>query len=584
MMRAHPEAKIRVMRLSQYPIQTTKETPAEAEIISHQLMLRAGLIRRLAAGLYSWLPMGLRTLRKAEAIIREEMNRAGALEVLMPVVQPAELWQESGRWGKYGPELLRLKDRHQRDFVAGPTHEEVITDIARRELKSYRQLPVNFYQVQTKFRDEIRPRFGVMRAREFVMKDAYSFHADEPSLQAGYRLMHETYTRIFTRMGLDFRAVRADSGPIGGDVSQEFHVLASSGEDAIVFSDADGYAANIEAAEARAPEGERPAPSAPVQKVPTPGTKTIEAIVKLLGVPPQRCLKTLLVEGDGDGDGAVVALVIRGDHELNATKAQHLPGVATPLRMASAERIHQATGAEAGFIGPVGLKCRLYADHSALATADFVCGANEKDMHLTGVNWDRDIQSYVAADLRNVVEGDPSPSGQGHLKLARGIEVGHIFQLGRTYSDALKALVLDESGREVTLLMGCYGIGVTRVVAAAIEQNHDERGIIWPEPLAPFQVVLVSLGAQKAPQVREAADRLYEELSAAGIEVLYDDRDARPGVKFADAELLGIAHRLVVAERGLAAGRLEYRHRRESESMDFPADEALSFLRARIGR
>ena len=582
MMRAHPEAKIRVMRLSQYPIQTTKETPAEAEIISHQLMLRAGLIRRLAAGLYSWLPMGLRTLRKAEAIIREEMNRAGALEVLMPVVQPAELWQESGRWGKYGPELLRLKDRHQRDFVAGPTHEEVITDIARRELKSYRQLPVNFYQVQTKFRDEIRPRFGVMRAREFVMKDAYSFHADEPSLQAGYRLMHETYTRIFTRMGLDFRAVRADSGPIGGDVSQEFHVLASSGEDAIVFSDADGYAANIEAAEARAPEGERPAPSAPVQKVPTPGTKTIEAIVKLLGVPPQRCLKTLLVEGDGDG--AVVALVIRGDHELNATKAQHLPGVATPLRMASAERIHQATGAEAGFIGPVGLKCRLYADHSALATADFVCGANEKDMHLTGVNWDRDIQSYVAADLRNVVEGDPSPSGQGHLKLARGIEVGHIFQLGRTYSDALKALVLDESGREVTLLMGCYGIGVTRVVAAAIEQNHDERGIIWPEPLAPFQVVLVSLGAQKAPQVREAADRLYEELSAAGIEVLYDDRDARPGVKFADAELLGIAHRLVVAERGLAAGRLEYRHRRESESMDFPADEALSFLRARIGR
>ena len=583
MMRAHPEAKIRVMRLSQYPIQTTKETPAEAEIVSHQLMLRAGLIRRLAAGLYSWLPMGLRTLRKAEAIIREEMNRAGALEVLMPVVQPAELWQESGRWGKYGPELLRLKDRHQRDFVAGPTHEEVITDIARRELKSYRQLPVNFYQVQTKFRDEIRPRFGVMRAREFVMKDAYSFHADEPSLQAGYRLMHETYTRIFTRMGLDFRAVRADSGPIGGDVSQEFHVLASSGEDAIVFSDADGYAANIEAAEARAPEGERPAPSAPVQKVPTPGTKTIEAIVKLLGVPPQRCLKTLLVEGDGEGAAAVVALVIRGDHELNATKAQHLPGVASPLRMAGAERILEATGTEAGFIGPVDLKCRIYADHSALAAADFVCGANEKDMHLTGVNWDRDVRGYLAADLRNVVEGDPSPSGQGRLKLARGIEVGHIFQLGRTYSDALKAVVLDESGREVTLLMGCYGIGVTRVVAAAIEQNHDERGIIWPEPLAPFQVVLVSLGAQKAPQVREAADLLYGELTAAGIEVLYDDRGARPGVKFADAELLGIPHRLVVAERGLAAGRLEYRHRRESESVDFPADEALSFLRARIG-
>ena len=583
MMRAYPEAKIAVMRLSHYPIQTTKETPAEAEIVSHQLMLRAGLIRRLAAGLYSWLPMGLRTLRKAEAIIREEMNRAGAFEVLMPVVQPAELWQESGRWAKYGPELLRLKDRHQRDFVAGPTHEEVITDIARRELKSYRQLPVNFYQVQTKFRDEIRPRFGVMRAREFLMKDAYSFHADEPSLQAGYRLMHETYTRIFTRMGLDFRAVRADSGPIGGDVSQEFHVLASSGEDAIVFSDADGYAANIEAAEALAPAGERPAPGAPLQRVPTPGAKTIEAIAKLLGVPPQRCLKTLLVEGDGEGDAAVVALVIRGDHELNATKAQHLPGVAAPLRMAGAERIHQATGAEAGFIGPAGLKCRIYVDHSALAAADFVCGANEKDMHLTGVNWDRDVQGYVAADLRNVVEGDPSPSGQGRLKLARGIEVGHIFQLGRKYSDALKALVLDESGREVTLLMGCYGIGVTRVVAAAIEQNHDERGIIWPEPLAPFQVVLVSLGAQKTPQVRAAADRLYGELTAAGIEVLYDDRDARPGVKFADAELLGIPHRLVVAERGLAAGRLEYRHRRESESVDFPADEALNFLRARIG-
>ena len=583
MMRAYPEAKIPVMRLSHYPIQTTKETPAEAEIVSHQLMLRAGLIRRLAAGLYSWLPMGLRTLRKAETIIREEMNRAGAFEVLMPVVQPAELWQESGRWGKYGPELLRLKDRHQRDFVAGPTHEEVITDIARRELKSYRQLPVNFYQVQTKFRDEIRPRFGVMRAREFVMKDAYSFHADEPSLEAGYRLMHETYTRIFTRMGLDFRAVRADSGPIGGDVSQEFHVLASSGEDAIVFSDGDGYAANMEAAEALAPAEARPAPGAPLQKVPTPGAKTIEAIAKLLAVPPQHCLKTLLVEGDGEGDAAVVALVLRGDHELNATKAQHLPGVAAPLRMAGAERIHQATGAEAGFIGPVGLKCRIYADHSALAVADFVCGANEKDMHLTGVNWDRDIQGYVAADLRNVVEGDPSPSGQGRLKLARGIEVGHIFQLGRKYSDALKALVLDESGREVTLLMGCYGIGVTRVVAAAIEQNHDERGIIWPEPLAPFQMVLVSLGAQKAPQVRETADRLYGELTAAGIEVLYDDRDARPGVKFADAELLGIPHRLVVAERGLAAGRLEYRHRRESESVEFPADEALSFLRARIG-
>ncbi len=571
------------MRLTQYPIQTTKETPAEAEIVSHQLMLRAGLIRRLASGLYSWLPLGLRTLRKAEAIIREEMNRSGALELLMPVIQPAELWQESGRWREYGPELLRLKDRHQRDFVTGPTHEEVITDIARRELQSYRQLPVNFYQIQTKFRDEIRPRFGVMRAREFIMKDAYSFHADEASLEAGYRLMHETYTRIFSRMGLEFRAVRADSGPIGGDVSQEFHVLAASGEDAIVFSDADGYAANIEAAEALPPPEARPAPGAPLTRVSTPGAKTIESLSRMLSVEPARCLKTLLVEGDGEGDASVVALVIRGDHELNATKAQRLAGVASPLRMAGAERIQRASGSQAGYLGPIGLKCRLYVDHSALAVADFVCGANETDMHLTGVNWDRDVQGYVAADLRNVVEGDPSPSGRGHLKLARGIEVGHIFQLGRKYSTAMKALVLDESGREVTVLMGCYGIGVTRVVAAAIEQNHDARGIIWPEPLAPFQLVLVSLGAQKSPHVREAADRLYTELTAAGIEVLYDDRDARPGVKFADAELLGIPHRLVVAERGLAAGRLEYRHRRDSESVEFPAHEALAFLRARLG-
>ncbi len=570
------------MRLSQYPIQTTRETPAEAEIVSHQLMLRAGLIRRLASGLYSWLPLGLRTLRKAEAIIREEMNRAGALELLMPVIQPAELWQESGRWQAYGPELLRIQDRHQRDFVAGPTHEEVITDIARRELKSYRQLPVNFYQIQTKFRDEIRPRFGVMRAREFIMKDAYSFHANEQSLEQGYRLMHATYARIFTRMGLEFRAVRADSGPIGGDVSQEFHVLAASGEDAIVFSDGDDYAANMEAAAALPPDAPRPAPSARLEKVSTPGAKTIAAVAALLRVDPARCLKTLLVEGAGDEP--VVALVLRGDHELNAAKAQRLPGVASPLRLAGADRIEHAAGTEAGFIGPVGLKCRLYVDHSALAVADFVCGANERDMHLTGVNWDRDVQGYVAADLRNVCEGDPSPSGSGRLRLARGIEVGHIFQLGRKYSSALRAVVLDEAGKEVTLFMGCYGIGVTRVVAAAIEQNHDERGIIWPEPLAPFQVVLISLGGAKSPQVSAAADQLYATLTAAGLEVLYDDREARPGVKFADAELLGIPHRLVVADRGLARARLEYRHRRDRESVEFPADEALQFLRQRMGQ
>ncbi|MDE2050477.1 MAG: proline--tRNA ligase [Gammaproteobacteria bacterium] len=567
------------MRLSQYPINTARETPAEAEVLSHQLMLRAGLIRREAAGLYSWLPMGLRTLRKAEAIIREEMDRAGALEVIMPVFQPAELWQESGRWTDYGPELLRFKDRHERDFVAGPTHEEVITDIVRRDIKSYRQLPVNFYQVQTKFRDEIRPRFGVMRAREFIMKDAYSFHVDAASLEQGYRAMHDAYTRIFTRMGLDFRAVRADSGPIGGDVSQEFHVLAASGEDAIVFSDEDDYAANLEAAAALAPKEPRPAPKEAMAKVATPGARTIEELSRMLEVEPSRCVKTLLVEGSGED---VVALVLRGDHELNAVKAQRLPGVASPLRMAGAERIARATGAQAGFIGPVGLRCRVYADHSALALADFVCGANEKDMHLTGVNWDRDIGDVTAADIRNVREGDPSPSGRGHLKIARGIEVGHIFQLGRKYSEPLKATVLDESGKEVTLLMGCYGIGVTRVVAAAIEQNHDERGIIWPEPLAPFQVVLVPLNLQKSARVREVADRLYNELTARGIEVLYDDRDARPGVKFADAELLGIPHRLVVGDRGLEAGRLEYRHRRDSESTEFPVDEAIDFIEARI--
>ena len=569
------------MRLSQYPINTVKETPAEAEVVSHQLMLRAGLIRRLAAGLYSWLPLGLRVLQKVERIIREEMNRAGAFEMVMPVIQPAELWQESGRWTEYGPELLRVKDRHQRDFVAGPTHEEVITDIVRRELKSYRQLPVNFYQIQTKFRDEVRPRFGVMRAREFIMKDAYSFHLDEQSLREGYRAMYDAYTRIFTRTGLTFRAVRADSGAIGGDVSQEFHVLAASGEDAIVFSDGDDYAANLEAAAALPPAEPRPARRQELRKVPTPGARTIEDLARFLKVDPARCVKTLIVEGT---DGAVVALVVRGDHELNAVKAQKLPGVASPLQLASAERVRAATGTEPGYVGLVGLKCRIYADHSALALADFVCGANQKDLHLTGVNWDRDVPPATAADLRKVVEGDPSPSGRGRLRIARGIEVGHIFQLGRKYSEPMKAVVLDEGGRETALYMGCYGIGVTRIVAAAIEQNHDERGIIWPEPIAPFQVVLVALNLQKSDRVRAAAEALYAELTAAGIEVLLDDRDARPGVKFADAELLGIPHRLVVAERGLEAGKLEYRHRRDSESTEFPAGEALAFMRSRLER
>jgi prolyl-tRNA synthetase len=568
------------MRLSQYPINTLKETPAEAEVLSHQLMLRAGLIRRLAAGLYSWLPLGLRVLQKVERIIREEMNRAGAFELVMPVVQPAELWQESGRWTEYGPELLRIKDRHQRDFVAGPTHEEVITDIVRRELKSYRQLPVNFYQIQTKFRDEVRPRFGVMRAREFIMKDAYSFHLDEESLRGGYRAMYDAYTRIFTRTGLKFRAVRADSGAIGGDVSQEFHVLADSGEDAIVFSDADDYAANLEAAEAPPPATPRPAPREELRRVPTPGARTIEDLARFLKVDPARCVKTLIVDGT---QAEVVALVLRGDHELNAVKAQKLAGVASPLTLASAERVRAATGTEPGYVGLVGLKCRIYADHAALALADFVCGANEKDLHLTGVNWERDVPAATAADLRKVVEGDPSPTGRGRLKIARGIEVGHIFQLGRKYSEPMKALVLDEAGRETALYMGCYGIGVTRIVAAAIEQNHDERGIIWPEPIAPFQVVLVALNLQKSAPVRAVTERLYTELGDAGIEVLLDDRDARPGVKFADAELLGIPHRLVVADRGLEAGKLEYRQRRDSASTEFPLDEALAFIRSRLG-
>jgi prolyl-tRNA synthetase len=567
------------MRLSQYPINTSKENPAEAEVISHQLMLRAGLIRRLASGLYSWLPFGLRSLRKVERIIREEMNRAGALELVMPVVQPAELWQESRRWSEYGPELLRIKDRHERDFVLGPTHEEVITDIVRRELQSYRQLPVNFYQIQTKFRDEVRPRFGVMRAREFIMKDAYSFHSDEASLEAGYRAMYDAYTRIFTRTGLTFRAVRADSGAIGGDVSQEFHVLADSGEDAIVFSDADDYAANLEAAAALPPSGPRPAPGEALRKVHTPGARTIADLALLLNVDPARCVKTLIVEGRND---EVVALVMRGDHELNAVKAQKLAGVASPLTLASPARVRAATGTEPGYVGPIGLDCRVYADHSALALADFVCGANEADQHFVGVNWQRDVQGATPADLRKVVEGDPSPSGKGRLRIARGIEVGHIFQLGRKYSEPMKARVLDESGREVTLLMGCYGIGVTRIVAAAIEQNHDERGIIWPAPIAPFQLVLLPLNLQKSTRVREVSDRLYAELTDAGVEVLYDDRDARAGVKFADAELLGIPHRLVVSERGLEAGKLEYRHRRDSTSTEFAASEALAFLRARL--
>jgi prolyl-tRNA synthetase len=568
------------MRLSQYPINTVKETPAEAELVSHQLMLRAGLIRRLAAGIYNWLPMGLRTLRKVEAIVRQEMNRAGAFEMLMSAVQPAELWQESGRWKDYGPELLRLKDRHDRDFVVGPTHEEVITDIARRELKSYRQLPVNFYQIQTKFRDEIRPRFGVMRGREFIMKDAYSFHLDQASLSEGYAAMRAAYTAMFRRMGLDFRVVQADNGAIGGSGSEEFQVLAASGEDAIAVSDGDEFAANVELAATLPSMTPRPAPAAALTKVATPGARTIADLTAQLAIPPSRCLKTLLVAGTG---GSPVALIVRGDHELNAVKAQKLAGVASPLRLASAAEVRAACGCEPGYIGPLGLvNVPSYADHAALAASDFVIGANEKDMHWTGVNWRRDLPEPVPADLRNVVAGDPSPSGKGRLSIVRGIEVGHIFQLGRKYSASMNATVLDEAGAPVQMLMGCYGVGVTRIVAAAIEQNHDERGIIWPDPIAPFHVVLVPLNLEKSAAVRSAADALYSQLGAHGIEVLYDDRDARPGVKFADAELLGIPHRVVIGERGLKAGTLEYRHRRAEQSEDFPQHDALEFLRRKL--
>ena len=574
------------MRLSQYPINTAKETPAEAEVVSQQLMLRAGLIRRLSSGIYSWLPMGLRTLTKAANIVREEMNRAGALELLLPSIQPAELWKESGRWDEFGPDLLRLKDRHERDFCVGPTHEEVITDIARRDIKSYRQLPVTFYQIQAKFRDEIRPRFGVMRAREFLMKDAYSFHMDEASLRQGYAAMYEAYTRIFTRMGLQFRAVDADSGAIGGSRSQEFQVLAQSGEDAIAFSDGDDYAANLETAIAVPPATPRPLPSEPVTKVATPGVKTIDDLCRFLAVPAAKTVKTLVYEGN---DG-LVALLVRGDHQLNELKASRLPQIKTPLRQASEAQVRNAFGAGFGSLGPLfpggaPANVTFVADHAVAAMADFAVGANEDERHYTGVNWGRDLPDPAnVADIRNVVEGDASPTGRGQLKIARGIEVGHVFQLGRKYSEAMKLTVLDEQGRSVTPEMGCYGIGVTRVVAAAIEQNHDERGIIWPEPLAPFQVALVPINQVKVTRVREVAERLYAELTAAGIEVLYDDRDVRPGSKFADAELIGIPHRVVVSERGLQAGELEYRHRRAAESEAFAEDDALRFVLSRLGR
>ncbi|PLW84450.1 proline--tRNA ligase [Kineobactrum sediminis] len=568
------------MRTSQYLISTQKETPADAEVISHQLMLRAGLIRKLAAGLYTWLPLGLRVLRKVEQVVREEMDASGALEVSMPVVQPAELWQESGRWTEYGPELLRIKDRHQRDFCLGPTHEEVVTDLVRNEVKSYKQLPLNLYQIQTKVRDEIRPRFGIMRGREFLMKDAYSFHIDQASLEETYQVMHRTYSRIFTRLGLDFRPVIADTGSIGGSASHEFHVLANSGEDDIAFSDSSAYAANVEMAEALPAAGERPAPGTNMAEVVTPGIRTIDELAAQLGADPATTVKTLMVAGEEPGE--LAALVLRGDHQLNTLKAEKLAGVGNPLTMATEEEVRALCGAGFGALGPVGLPTPIIVDRSAAQLADFVCGANRDGIHLTGVNWDRDCPLPRVEDLRNVCEGDPSPDGIGTLQIKRGIEVGHIFQLGRKYSEAMNANVLDENGRSATLAMGCYGIGVSRIVAAAIEQNHDDRGIIWPAVMAPFQLAIVPLNMQKSEIVAECALALYQQLREAGVDVLLDDRNERPGVKFADMELTGIPHRLVIGDRALAEGNLEYKGRRDSDSTMIPRDTALAAILERL--
>ncbi len=566
------------MRVSRFLLATQKEVPADAEIISHQLMLRAGMVRKLAAGLYTWLPLGLRVLRKVEAIVREEMNAAGAQEVLMPAVQPAELWQESGRWEQYGPELLRMQDRHGRDFCLGPTHEEIITDLARNQLRSYKQLPSNFYQIQTKFRDEVRPRFGIMRAREFIMKDAYSFHLNAASLDETYELMHQTYCRIFDRLGLDYRPVRADSGAIGGSLSHEFHVLAESGEDAIAFSDQSNYAANTEMAEALAPAGARPAASETMSTVATPDTHSIDEVSQQLGIDPEQCLKTLIINGE---ENQLIALVLRGDHELNPIKAEKIEAVANPLCFADEDSIKKALGCAPGSIGPVGLTIPVYVDRSAAVVADFVCGANTDGQHLKGVNWERDLADAEIVDIRNVVEGDPSPDGKGKLEIKRGIEVGHIFQLGNKYSKALKASVLDENGKAVTMSMGCYGIGVSRIVAAAIEQNHDDNGIIWPEALAPFQVALLPMNMHKSERVRDAVESLYAQLQSAGFDVLLDDRKERPGVMFADMELIGIPHRIVIGEKGLDKGLLEYKGRSDNDKQELPADTIIEFLRAK---
>ncbi len=570
------------MRTTRFPLHTTKETPSDAEIVSHQLMLRAGLIRKLAAGLYIWLPLGLRVLHKIEKIVREEMDRTGALEILMPSIQPAELWQESGRWEQYGPELLRIRDRHNRDFCYGPTHEEIITDLARNQLHSYKQLPVTFYQIQTKFRDEIRPRFGVMRAREFLMKDAYSFHIDQASLQQSYEQMHQAYSNIFKRCGLNFRPVQADSGSIGGSASHEFHVLAESGEDAIAFSTDSDYAANVETAEAIALTKELPQPGVAMSLQDTPDAKNIQELVEQFDQPIKKTVKTLIVAADETQEANFIALIIRGDHELNELKAEKLPEVASPLQFAADEKIRETIGAGPGSLGPVNLPIPCIVDRTVAVTADFSAGANIDGKHYFGINWERDLPMPQIADIRCVQEGDPSPDGKGLLTIARGVEVGHIFQLGKKYSEAMNATVLAENSRREVMTMGCYGIGVSRIVAAAIEQNHDDNGIIWPATIAPFQVALLPMKMSRSQRVRDVVEKLYAEMTDIGIDVLLDDRDVRPGFMFADMELIGIPHRVVVGERSLDEGKLEYRARAENENTMIDIDKIVPFFCERL--
>ncbi|MFC0400466.1 proline--tRNA ligase [Paraburkholderia rhizosphaerae] len=564
------------MKASRFFIGTLKEAPADAEIVSHQLMVRAGMIRRVAGGIYNYLPIGLRSIRKVEAIVREEMNRAGGIELLMPSVQPAELWQESGRWVKYGPELLRFKDRKQSDFVLGPTHEEVVTDIARNQIKSYRQMPVNFYQIQTKFRDEIRPRFGVMRGREFIMKDAYSFDKDVDGLKETYRKMYDAYVRIFTRLGLEFRAVAADNGSIGGSGSHEFHVIADTGEDAIAYCPTSEYAANVEAADALPLIAQRAAPAEPLTKTATPGKAKCEQVAELLNIPLERTIKSIVLATDNEGaEPTIWLLLLRGDHELNEIKAGKLPGLAD-FRFATEAEIVEWFGTPPGYLGPLNTKkpVKVIADSTVANMSDFVVGSNEVDYHTTGVNWGRDLPEPVVADIRNVVKGDPSPDGKGVLDICRGIEVGHVFQLGTRYSVAMNATFLDETGKPQPMVMGCYGIGITRILGAAIEQNFDDKGIIWPESIAPFEVVLCPMGYDRSEAVREQADKLHDELSAAGIDVILDDRGERPGVMFADWELIGVPHRLVIGDRGLKDGKIEYQGRRDTEATLLPVEAA----------